>query len=126
MWGLPGVLSLSMGLPGHAAPPTPRPTPGASAATPRARFDIVRVAPDGQALIAGHAPPFATVEVSLDGHRLGTARADGSGSWLLLPRRRLHQGALALAVRILPAPGGASARAGGTGSGNAPQPVPRP
>jgi hypothetical protein len=82
---------------GAAGSGSPRPTVPAG----RATFDIVRVAPDGQAVIAGHAPAGATVEVTLDGRSLGTAVADGSGSWLLLPERAVPQGRLALGVRIV-------------------------
>ena len=77
--------------------------PGSEAPAGRATFDIVRVAPDGQAVIAGHAPPGTTVEVTLDGRSLGTAVADGSGSWLLLPEQSVPQGRLALDVRIVAA-----------------------
>ncbi len=83
------------------------PGPAAAAAAPseasagRTRFDVVRVAPDGRAVVAGRAPPGAVVAVSLDGRVLGTVRADNSGSWLLLPRERVRQGRLAWGVRIV-------------------------
>ncbi len=92
-----------------SAPPL---TPPASAVrpAPAAAFDIVRVTPHGRALFAGHAPPGSTVGVWADGRALGTARADGSGSWLLLPRQPLPPGPLHLRLRILrplpPAPPG--------------------
>ena len=86
--GSPGVSLLP-------AAPAPEAAPG------RTGFDIVRVTPDGQALLAGHAPAGAMVAVTVGGHLLGTVRADEAGSWLLLPRQPLHQGSLALAVRIV-------------------------
>lgn len=70
----------------------------------RARFDIVRIAPDGRAVIAGRAPPDSRVAVTMDKRLLGTARADGSGSWLLLPDQPVHQGPLGLNVRIVGGP----------------------
>lgn len=117
--GLRGAIHL-LQVPGdgatHAAADTPAPratvptsagtAPPRDAVAGRARFDIVRIAPDGRAVIAGHAPPGSTVEVTLDGRAIGTAHADGSGSWLLLPRRLVRQGPLALAVKILDGAGG--------------------
>jgi hypothetical protein len=91
----------------------------------RAGFDIVRIAPDGSAVIAGHAPADATVAVTLDGRLLGTAHADGSGSWLLLPRQRLRQGRLALAVGIV-APGWHPGRRPGKPAAAIPGPAPAP
>lgn len=80
-------------------------TPALAAAPgPGARFDIVRITPDGRALLAGHAPPGARVEVFADGRSLGIATADGSGSWLVLPKQRLPPGASQrrFSVRLLP------------------------
>jgi hypothetical protein len=90
----------------HASAAATRTAPPREAAPEGARFDIVRVTPDGRAVIAGYAPPGRTVAVTLDGKPIGTAHADGSGSWLLLPDRKVPQGKLELAVRIL---GGADA-----------------
>ena len=86
---------------GGAAPGPAAAAAPSEASAGRARFDVVRVAPDGQAGIAGRAPPGAMVAVSLDGRVLGTVRADDSGSWLLLPRERVRQGRLAWGVRIV-------------------------
>lgn len=109
---LAGWLALGAPQAARAAPPPPPPArfdPPPVARfdpAPAARFDIVRITPHGRALIAGHAPPGARVVVFADGKRLGTATADGSGSWLLLPQARLPTGtaALHLSVRLLPAP----------------------
>ncbi|MDE2007544.1 MAG: hypothetical protein KGI51_13330 [Rhodospirillales bacterium] len=77
-----------------------------AAQTGGARFDIVRITPGGRALLAGHAPPGARVEVFADHRSLGTATADGSGSWLLLPQKPLPPGATErrFSVRLLPPP----------------------
>ncbi|MEM7498914.1 MAG: hypothetical protein AAF371_13090 [Pseudomonadota bacterium] len=45
------------------------------------RFDVVRVAPDGMAVIAGQAPPRSRVELLIDGEALTTAEADADGSF---------------------------------------------
>jgi nucleoid-associated protein YgaU len=71
--------------------PSPRPAP--QPATPSPSFDVVKVAPDGTAVIAGRAAPGAKVTV-LDGTRpLGTVGADSRGEWVLLPKAPLPAGA---------------------------------
>ena len=59
---------------------------GESTAVPdaaAAEFDIIRVEPDGTALLAGRAGPNASISVFLDGEELATTEADGSGSFAL-------------------------------------------
>jgi len=118
--GLPRVIDLLRG-PARSAPPTAPARPAApdqadmertapAADAGRAGFDIVRVAPDGRAVIAGHAPPGSTVEVTVNGRLIGRARADGSGSWLLLPHQALRQGRIGLNVQIVAGPADAGAR----------------
>ena len=51
---------------------------------PLPSFDIVRVEPSGDALIAGRAEPGALVRVILNGEPIGEARADGSGSFVAM------------------------------------------
>lgn len=70
--------------PSAEAPPEPAPQ-----VTPP-RFDLVRVEPDGTALIAGRAAPGAEVLLDLGDTRVGTATADQSGgfvAFLSLPER---------------------------------------
>ena len=45
-------------------------------------FDIVRVAPDGQTLIAGRAPGARAVFILVDGVEIGQAEVDGSGKFV--------------------------------------------
>ena len=73
--------------------PTP-PTPPAiaNAGIPAPEFDIVRVDAGGHTVIAGRAAPGATVIVRRGGRLLGTATADGSGSFALLPDLPLPAG----------------------------------
>ncbi|MDA5094358.1 LysM peptidoglycan-binding domain-containing protein [Aliiroseovarius sp. KMU-50] len=61
-------------------------TPQASqdAVAPEPQFDIVRVEPDGSAVIAGQATPGANVAVMLDGIEAGRAEADASGNFVAL------------------------------------------
>ncbi len=55
--------------------------PAAAAAERAPVFDVVRVAPDGQTVVAGQATPGQTVEFLLDGSVIGTEVADASGSF---------------------------------------------
>jgi len=56
------------------------------------RFDIVRVAPDGSAVMAGRAAPGATVSI-LDGtQEIGRTLADDRGAWVFIPDEPLPPG----------------------------------
>jgi nucleoid-associated protein YgaU len=56
-------------------------------------FDVVRISPSGDAVIAGRAAPGVEVTVMLDGEmEIGTARADERGEWVLLPSEPLPPG----------------------------------
>jgi nucleoid-associated protein YgaU len=63
--------------------------PAASSATPETladpvapRFDVVRVEPDGSALVAGVAEPGAAVQVLVDGEAVATLQADRGGAFV--------------------------------------------
>src|SRR5579883_847988 len=77
--------------PAAQATPGPAATPPApTAAAPS--FDVVRVNPQGGAVIAGRAAPGAEVTV-LDGDRVvGHATADANGEWVLVPSENLPPG----------------------------------
>jgi len=61
-------------------------------------FDIVRINPQGDAVIAGRAAPGATVTV-LDGEAVvGTVVSDEKGEWVLVPEKPLPPGERALSV----------------------------
>ena len=64
--------------PGGPAPPAPAPAP-----EPAPRFDLVRVAPDGSAVIAATAPGTAEVRLELDGAVAGQGVADRDGGLVL-------------------------------------------
>ncbi|MEE9301429.1 MAG: Ig-like domain-containing protein [Alphaproteobacteria bacterium] len=61
-------------------------------------FDIVRVNPTGEAVIAGRAEPGAEVTVLDGGEVLGTVVADERGEWVLLPDRPLEDGTRELSL----------------------------
>ena len=91
--------------------PTPAPAQVVPA-PPAPAFDIVRVAPNGQAVMAGRASPGAEVTVQDAGRTLGQTRADSRGNWVLTPETPLPPGAreLSLAARD---PAGQESRAAG-------------
>ena len=79
---------------------TQTPTPSARPKPPS--FDVVRVEPSGEAVIAGRAAPGSRVTV-LDGKRvIGTVVADERGQWAIVVKRPLVPGAheLSLEARI--------------------------
>lgn len=75
-------------------------------------FDVVRVAPDGSAVIAGRAAPGAHVTVKDGDKELGTVTADSRGEWVLVPSAPLIPGGrtLSLAARIGDGPAMSSER----------------
>lgn len=67
--------------------------PDDSADVIKPAFDVVRISPSGDAVIAGRAAPGAEITVVLDGEReIGTVRADERGEWVLLPSEPLPPG----------------------------------
>lgn len=83
------------------SPPPPRPQAAAAAKPPAARpkpqtaapsFDIVKVDPDGHAVIAGRAAPGSRVRILDGGKPLGEVTADARGEWVFLPTEPLAPG----------------------------------
>ena len=66
----------------RAALSEPAPETPAAPESPAPGFDVVRVAPDGETLIAGTAVPGARVRVLVDGAEVGEATADGAGNFV--------------------------------------------
>lgn len=83
----------------RAMRPPVAPEPPAKARPETARFDIVTVAPDGTAVIAGRAAPGALVQVFDGGRKLGEVAADRRGEWVLVPDRPLAGGRRRLRLR---------------------------
>lgn len=63
-----------------AAPPTPP------------EFDIVRVSPSGEAVVAGRASPGSEVTIMSGDTPIGSATADERGEWVILPEQPLPPG----------------------------------
>jgi hypothetical protein len=84
---------------GAAVAPAAPPAPPAEIDKPS--FDIVRIGPRGDAVVAGRAAPNADVRLLDNGHEIARARADESGQWVVLPDRPLPGGGqeLTLAAR---------------------------
>jgi len=55
-----------------------------AASSSTAEFDIVRVEPDGETVIAGRATPGSLMKLSLDGVVVGEAMVDASGGFVVL------------------------------------------
>jgi nucleoid-associated protein YgaU len=72
-------------------PSAPSPAPG-NAATPAPSFDVVRVDPQGGAVIAGRAAPGAEVTLHDGDKVLGKVTADKNGEWVFLPQEPLAPG----------------------------------
>lgn len=73
-----GPESAGQGVPGQRETPADR----ASAAP---RFDVVRVEPNGESVMAGRAAPNTTVELLIDGKPVARTRTDADGQFALVP-----------------------------------------
>jgi nucleoid-associated protein YgaU len=83
----------------------PPPLPGAKPAAPAAKpaepsFDVVRINPNGDSVIAGRAQPGAEVTILDGGRVLGKVVADSRGEWVFLPPGRLPPGSRELSLRV--------------------------
>jgi len=68
-----------------AAPAPKAAEPSAEKDLQRPQFDIVRVEPTGEAVIAGHAAPKAKVAITDQGRIVAEATADDAGQFAILP-----------------------------------------
>jgi nucleoid-associated protein YgaU len=80
--------SASTGGSGAAQPATS----GAAEQAAPPSFDVVRVNPSGDAVIAGRAEPDAEVTILDQGKPIGSVKADGRGEWVFLPDSALDPG----------------------------------
>jgi LysM domain len=76
------------------------PSAGGNSESPviKPSFDIVRVNPDGGTVIAGRAAPHASVTLTADGQKIGTATADDRGEWVIVPESKLMPGNHQIAI----------------------------
>jgi len=61
-------------------------------------FDVVRVTPEGNAVIAGRAEPKSTVVIIDNGQFVGQLDADERGEWVYLPDKPLEPGSRQLSL----------------------------
>jgi len=64
-------------------------------------FDVVRINREGNAVIAGRAPPGSEVTVYAGDEVVGTVQAGGRGEWVLVPEMPLEGGSQNLSLRAL-------------------------
>ncbi len=64
----------------------------------RPNFDIVRINPSGDAVIAGRAAPDSDVTVRDQDRIIGQVRSDRRGEWVLVPEKPLSPGSRELSV----------------------------
>ena len=83
------------------APPTAQQAPALPApAKPAApSFDVVRINPNGDSVMAGRAAPGAEIILSQGDREIGRTRADDRGEWVFLPTQPLAPGAQELTLR---------------------------
>lgn len=101
----PGEPAQNITLPAQAPPP-PAPSAAASAAAPlptgpapdAPSFDIVRIDPRGDAVLAGHAASGAQVTIQDGAKTIGQVTADAGGNWAFATTTPLPPGARALTL----------------------------
>lgn len=98
------------GSPDAPAAATVVPAVAAPAAIPAApSFDIVRVTPRGDTVVAGRSEPNAEVSLRQNGREIGRSQADALGQWVILPSQPLAPGGQELSLTARTA-GGAEVR----------------
>lgn len=95
--------------PATPEPAAPATAPGAVAEPAAPSFDIVRVNPRGDTVVAGRAEPNAEVVLRDGGTEIGRARADERGEWVILPEKPLNRGNRELDLEAT-LPGGAKVK----------------
>ncbi len=78
---------------------------GGPAGTQRPSFDVIRVEPGGDMVMAGRAKPGSTVVIMADGKPIGEVTADGRGEWVFVPTAPLKPGSRELSLEMR-GPGG--------------------
>jgi nucleoid-associated protein YgaU len=100
----PGGTSPSLAAPAAPAPAAPQ-TAAAPPVTPPS-FDVVRINPLGDAVIAGRAAPNADISLRDGDTEIGRARADSHGEWVVIPDKPLPPGKHDLSIEARGAGGG--------------------
>lgn len=80
-----------------AALTTPKQPVGSN---PRSTFDVARINPDGVSVFAGQGKPFQSVSVLADGVRVGTAKVDENGEWVLVTEKKIASADPELSIEV--------------------------
>ena len=83
------------------APRTAPPARTAAAEPAKPSFDIVRINPQGDTVMAGRAEPGARVQILDGGKVIGEATADARGEWVFVPDKPLPPGDRLLSLRTV-------------------------
>jgi len=86
----------------------PAQTEAADTAPNKPAFDVVRVSPEGDTVVAGRAAPNAEVELKSGDEVIGRATADEQGRFVVLPEKRLSPGDRTLGLTQRTEDGGTS------------------
>jgi len=105
--GPPASVTTAPPAPGTSASPADPMTGPAGPAAVEPSFDIVRVEPDGRAVLAGRAAPDARIIIRDGTSVVGEATADARGEWMLVPGQPLRPGGRELSLDARN-PGGAA------------------
>jgi len=92
------VFSYNRSMPARTAATRAAPGTAAKSAPQGLGFDIVRIDPHGDAVIAGHAAPGADVTIMDAGKPIGHATADDGGNWVFTTAAPLPPGARQLTL----------------------------
>ena len=88
-----GAANQAAGVQGGTGPAKPSTDGSANGGeSPPPSFDVVRVNPSGDAVIAGRAQPDAEVTILDQGKAIGSVKADNRGEWVFLPDSSLDPG----------------------------------
>ena len=84
---------------------TTAPKPAAATSVIAPSFDVVRINPKGDTVMAGRAEPLSNVSILEDGKSIGEVRADARGEWVFIPSRPLAPGNRQLSLSAVGADG---------------------
>lgn len=84
--------------PAPESAPAPAPAEQPAPAVILPEFDVVRVAPTGDIVVAGRAAPGSIVTVYDNGRPIGQIKADARGEWVMLPDEPLSPGSRELSL----------------------------
>lgn len=84
----------------------PQPAPAEAPADPAPSFDVVRIDPQGNTVMAGRAAPDSEVVIRDGDQVVGRAKADARGEWVFLPEEPLAPGSRELSLEATAPDGG--------------------